>query len=60
MWKEKRIEEIKKFGYLEYRMQKNGDQKTQVRERVAKAAAVMGQIWGIRKKRFGKDWRKRI
>lgn len=25
-----------------------------------KAAAVMGQIWGIGKKRFGRDWRRRI
>ena len=24
------------------------------------AAAVMGQVWGIGKRRFGKDWRKGV
>lgn len=41
-------------------MKRNGDQEAQVNERVAKAAAVMGQVWEIRKRRFGKDWVKRI
>lgn len=31
-----------------------------VKERIRKAAAVMGQVWGIGKRRFGKDWGKRL
>lgn len=30
-----------------------------VRERVKKAVAAMGQIWGIGKRRFGRDWGRR-
>jgi len=28
--------------------------------RIAKAKAVMGEIWGLGKRRFGGDWRRRI
>jgi len=31
-----------------------------VKERVKKAAMVMGEVWGIVKKRFGRDWNRRI
>ncbi|KYN14901.1 hypothetical protein ALC57_12893 [Trachymyrmex cornetzi] len=36
------------------------NKKKEKNERVAKAAAVMGQVWGIGKTRFGKDWKKRV
>ncbi|KYN10888.1 hypothetical protein ALC57_16973 [Trachymyrmex cornetzi] len=39
-------------------MQRNGGQEEHVKERVAKAVAMMGQVWGIGK-RFGKDWKRR-
>lgn len=35
-WKGKRIEEIKEFTYLRYRLQRNGGQETQVKERIKK------------------------
>ncbi|KYN21797.1 hypothetical protein ALC57_05823 [Trachymyrmex cornetzi] len=37
-------------------MQRNGGQEEHVKERVARAMVVMGQVWGIGKRRFGKDY----
>lgn len=37
-----------------------GEQERHVREKIRKAAAIMGQVWGIGKRRFGKDWRRRV
>lgn len=34
------------FRYLGYIIKRNGDQKENVRDRVKKAAAIMGQVWG--------------
>lgn len=48
---------MKEFKYLRYRIQRNGEQ---VRERVERAATVMGQVWGIGKRRFGKNWGRRV
>ncbi|KMQ86137.1 hypothetical protein RF55_14979 [Lasius niger] len=38
----------------------NGGQEGQVRDRVKREGAILGQIWGIEKRRFGGDWEKRI
>jgi len=35
-----KIEEVKEFNYLGYRLQKNGGQETHVKERIRKAAAA--------------------
>lgn len=51
----KRIEEVKEFKYLGYTVRSNGSQKAQVRERVRKRTAFLGQVWGIGKRRFGGD-----
>jgi len=59
-WKGKAIEEVKQFQYLGYTLQKNGGQEAHVKERVRRAAVVMGQVWGIGKRRFGKDWGRRL
>ena len=59
-WKGKEVEEVKEFTYLGYTLMSNGGQEAQVRDRVKKAAAVMGQVWGIGKRKFGKDWGKRV
>lgn len=59
-WKEERLEEVKEFKYLEYVFQRNGGKETQVKERVRKGAAIMGQVWGIGKRRFGRDWSRRL
>ncbi|XP_036148444.1 uncharacterized protein LOC118647508 [Monomorium pharaonis] len=59
-WKGNRIEEVKEYCYLGYVLQKNGGQEAQIKGRVRRAAAVMGQIWGIGKRRYGGDWGKRL
>jgi len=51
--KERNWKEYKYLGYTVHRKQDK-----QIRERVTKA--VMGVVWGIEKKRFEKDWRRRI
>lgn len=59
-WKGKRIEEVKEFAYLGYKLQRNGGQEAQVKDRVRKAGAVIRQVWGMGKRRFARDWMKRI
>ncbi|XP_071577986.1 uncharacterized protein [Temnothorax nylanderi] len=59
-WKGRKVEEVKEFRYLGYTLQRNGGQEAHVKERVKKAAAVMGKVWGIGKRRFGKDWGRRL
>lgn len=31
-----------------------------MKDRVKRGVAMLGQIWGIGKRRFGKDWGKRV
>ena len=38
----------------------NGDQKAHIRDRIKKVAGIMKQIWGIGKRRFKKDWKRRM
>ena len=52
--------EVKMFKYLGYTLMGSGRQEAYVEERVRKAAAVMRKVWGIGKRRFGKDWGKRV
>lgn len=59
-WKGEKIEEVRKFRYLGYTLMANGGQKEHVRERVKKGAVVMREVWGIGKRRFGKDWARRM
>ncbi|XP_070529798.1 uncharacterized protein [Cardiocondyla obscurior] len=59
-WKGKEIEEVKSFKYLGYVVMANGKQKEQVRDRCKKAAAVMGRVWSIGKRRFERDWSRRV
>lgn len=46
---------MKEFKYLGYVMQRNGRQKTHVRDRMKRAAVIMGQVW-----RKGKEDLERI
>lgn len=46
---------MKEIKYLGYVLQRNGGQEAQIRDRRKKAAAIMGQVWGIGKRRFGRD-----
>lgn len=48
------------FRYLGYIIKRNGDQKEDVRDRVKKAATIMGQVWGIGKRRFRRDWGRKV
>jgi len=41
LWKRKSIEEVRKYKYLGYVIQRNGKQKAQIRDKVEKATAVM-------------------
>ncbi|XP_011859447.1 PREDICTED: golgin subfamily A member 6-like protein 22, partial [Vollenhovia emeryi] len=45
---------------IEEEMGRNGKQDAQVWDRIRRAAAVMGQVWGIGKRRWGGDWGKRM
>lgn len=40
------------YEYLRYKMQRNGGQEAQVRDRIKRVAAIMAQVWGIGKRRF--------
>jgi len=51
-WKGKKLEEMGEFRYLGYMLQRNGGQEAQVRERIKKAAAVLGL--GYREKKVWK------
>jgi len=59
-WRGERIEEVREFRYLGFIFQRNGGRELHVKERVKKGAAVMGQVWGIGKRKFGRDWGKRL
>ncbi|XP_011858435.1 PREDICTED: uncharacterized protein LOC105555991, partial [Vollenhovia emeryi] len=54
------MEEIKEFRYLGYILQANGKQEAQVKERVKRVARILRGVWGIGKRRFGKDWSRRV
>lgn len=59
-WEGKEIEEVREFKYLGYVFQSNGGQESQIKDRVKRGMAVMGQVWGIGKRRFGGEWGKRL
>ena len=59
-WKGKIIEEVKSYKYLGYTILANKSQEGHEEERVKKGAAILGQIWGIGKRKFGRDWSRRI
>jgi len=60
IWKGKMIGEVKEFKYLGYIFQRNGGQEAHIRDRIKRSAVMMGQIWGIGKRRFRGDWGRRL
>lgn len=46
-WKAKAIEEVREFDCLGHKFQANGKQKAHVKERVKRAASIMGQVWRL-------------
>ncbi|CAK9801077.1 Retrovirus-related Pol polyprotein from type-1 retrotransposable element R2 (Fragment) [Anthophora plagiata] len=59
-WKGKEIEEVRNYKYLGYVMTANGRQEEHVRERMRKGVVAMRQVWGIGKRKFSKDWGRRV
>jgi len=60
-WKGREIEEVKEIKYLGYTLQRNGGQEgAQIKDRVARGAAILGQVWGIGRMRFRGDWKRRM
>lgn len=53
-------EEVREFKCLGYILQTNGGQEAHIKERVRRAALAIGQVWGIGKRRYGKDWERRL
>lgn len=58
-WKGNEIEVVKEYKYLGYTLQEIGGQEAHIKERMKKAA-MMGQVWKIGKRKYGKDWSRRI
>ncbi|XP_043468318.1 uncharacterized protein LOC122502364 [Leptopilina heterotoma] len=54
------VEEVDEFCYLGYWFSYNGRADMNVRMRVERAGRVMGQVWGIGKRKFKDDWKRRI
>lgn len=60
-WKGKEVAEVRKFTYLGYTILiANGKQDAHVGERVRKGVVVLGQVWRIKKRKFERDWGRRI
>lgn len=54
------IEEVREVTYLKSKFRRNEKQKALVEERVRKAIGIMGQVWGIVKRKFEGDWERRM
>lgn len=50
---------MKEFKYLGYVIRYNDSQEVHIGDRVRKEATI-GQVWGIGKRRVGRDWGRRI
>lgn len=59
-WKGRVLKEMKEFKYLGYVFRANGDQEAQVKDRVKRAAMVLGQGWSIGKRLFSRDVKRRL
>lgn len=59
-WKGREIKEVKRYKYLGYVFQRNGKQEEQVKNRIKRGMVIMGQVWGIRKRKFGREKGKKV
>lgn len=50
---------MKEFKYLGYVIRYNDSQEVHIGDRMRKEATI-GQVWGIGKRRVGRDWGRRI
>lgn len=39
---------------------RNGREEAHIKERIKRAATIMGEVWGIGKRKFGKDWNRKL
>lgn len=62
LWGQNKIEEVKSYHYLGYKMTRNNREEEQVKERAKKARMIMGKVWGIGERKFKADvkWRLRL
>jgi hypothetical protein len=51
---------VKEFKYLGYVMNERNTAAAHVRELVKKANKIIGAVWGIGKRKFGHDFRRRV
>lgn len=51
---------VEEFCYFGFWLRAAGKNEMQVRKRIKRASKVMGQVWGIRKRRFNNSWRMRF
>ena len=54
------VEMVDEFCYLGFWFEAGGGTELQVKKRIESAGRVMGQVWGIGKRRFKNDWKMRI
>ena len=54
------LEMVEEFCYLGFWFEAGGGTELQVKKRIESASRVMGQVWGIGKRRFKDDWKMRI
>lgn len=59
-WKNEELEEVGEFKYLGFTFKKNNKDDAHIKDVVKRAAAAMGQIWGIGERKFGGDFDKRV
>ena len=56
-WRGERIDEVKEFKYLGYKLTINGADNGHIEETPKKAKVVIKQVWGIGKRRFAYNYR---
>ena len=59
-WKEKEVVKVREFNYLGIILTKNGSIKSHLKETLKKANIVEFQVWGIAKRNFKEDFKRRM
>ena len=54
------VELVEEFCYLGFWFEAGQGSKLQMTKRIERASKIMGQVWGIGKRRFKDDWRMRV
>ncbi|KAJ3656884.1 hypothetical protein Zmor_015929 [Zophobas morio] len=59
-WRGKKIEQAKEFQYLGYTLKSNNSHRAHIQEMARKANKAIGIVWGIGKRKFGHDYKRRM